>query len=266
MSLVKPAKRLLKSLGLYPAAVRLYSRRDDFATRGRLAAARLLARRADRTGLPIPPPELLGAVASSRDADWFRYSGRRAHDAIRDALRGAGAAPPVSVLDFGCGCGRVARHWRGVELTGTDYNPELVEWCRANLPHAFDVNRLEPPLPYPDAAFDLVYALSVFTHLPERLQSAWMDELRRVVRPGGHLFITTHGRAYARHLSEAERGEFGRDRLVVQYAGEAGSNVCAAYHPEAYVRRALARGFSVVAFRPKGARGNPVQDAWLLRK
>src|SRR5438445_1248741 len=55
-----------------------------------------------------------------------------------------------SVLDFGCGCGRVIRHWpSGPTLYGCDYNPALVEWCQTNLPFAqFALNNLTPPLPY----------------------------------------------------------------------------------------------------------------------
>ena len=76
-----------------------------------------------------------------------------------------------SILDFGCGCGRVVRWWRDLpaEIHGSDFNPTLVRWCRENLPFGvFEVNRPEPPLPYPDDSFDLVYALSVLTHLAGR--------------------------------------------------------------------------------------------------
>ena len=108
--------------------------------------------------------------------------------------------------------------------------------------------------------------MSVFTHLPEAGQRAWMDEMRRVIRPGGHLIITTHGRRYRDELSAAEAARFDAGELVVGYADEAGSNACGAYHPEAYVRARLAPPFEVIAFRPEGALGNPHQDLWLLRR
>jgi hypothetical protein len=46
------------------------------------------------------------------------------------------------------------------------------------------------------AGSDCIYAISVFTHLSAELQDLWMKELRRIVRPGGHLLITTHGESF----------------------------------------------------------------------
>ena len=45
-----------------------------------------------------------------------------------------------------------------------------------------------------------------------------------------------------------------------------GENLCITYHPEAAMRALFATGFEVVAFLPEGAKGNPSQDLWLLRK
>jgi hypothetical protein len=93
-----------------------------------------------------------------------------------------------------------------------------------------------------------------------------MAEMRRVLAPGGWLLITTHGDSYAGDLAPGERAAFAAGRLVVRESGEAGSNVCGAYHPPAWVRSTLSAGFEVVDFRPEGAAGNPHQDLWLLRR
>jgi SAM-dependent methyltransferase len=220
-------------------------------------------------GLPLPPDRLIQLVAGTADIGWFLEGGARAAASIRGSLAEAGVSLEAvrSLLDFGCGCGRVARHWAGLSTAvhGCDLNPRLAAWCRRTLPFGrFVVNRLDPPLPYGDGAFDLAYALSVFTHLPEASQRAWIDEMHRVIRPGGHLIVTTHGLRYRAELDAAAAARFDAGELVVGHADEAGTNACGAYHPEAYVRTRLAPPFEVVAFQPEGALGNPHQDLWVL--
>jgi SAM-dependent methyltransferase len=217
-------------------------------------------------GPPLPPKRLMVRVAGTADADWFLRSGRAGYDAI------AGHVPVPelgSVLDFGCGCGRVTRYWQDFRgsVAGTDLSGAAVDWCRANLPFGrFEPNGLAPPLAFEDGSFDLVYALSVFTHLTADLQLAWRDELRRVLRPGGYLLVTTHGRSYVPRLDDEERSRFEAGRLVVRWGDVAGTNLCSAYHPEPYLRGTFAEGFAFLELEPEGARGNPTQDLVLLRK
>lgn len=221
-------------------------------------------------GLPIPPFHLRILVAGSPDIGWFLEGGRRGAECVRESLRSGGLdlATAGPILDFGCGCGRVTRHFSadGVEVHGSDVNPSLVAWCRTHLGPGYVTNGSGPPLPCADGQFGFVYAFSVFTHLLEPLQHAWMDELRRVLRPGGHLLLTTHGEHYLGELSPDEQRQFRDGQLVVRRDDDPGSNFCGAYHPESYVRGRLANGFSVVEFVPKGALGNPYQDRWLLRR
>jgi SAM-dependent methyltransferase len=193
-------------------------------------------------------------------------SGQAAYDAI------AGHVPLdslESVLDFGCGCGRVTRYWSDFEgaVSGSDVNAKAIDWCRDNLAFAtFERNALAPPLDFDEASFDLVYALSVFTHLTAELQVAWRDEMLRVLRPDGLLLVTTHGRSYVPRLDAEERARFERGELVVRWGDVPGTNLCSAYHPEVYLHDTFAQGFTFLELEPEGARGNPTQDLVLLRK
>lgn len=221
-------------------------------------------------GPPIPPPEEIYLVTGAEDASWFLRSGEIHTRIIRDLLRKNGLVIEEfdSLLDFGCGCGRLIRHWNTLErpaVYGTDYNPRLISWCEKNLDFArFRVNDLVGELKYESGKFDLVYAFSVFTHLTEDQQSFWIEELARVLRPGGHLLITTHGERFLEKLSPDDVKRYREGYLVVRREEEAGSNRCAAFHPESYVRERLAGNLSVIDCRPGTEECS--QDMYLLRK
>jgi SAM-dependent methyltransferase len=222
---------------------------------------------------PLPPPFLREWVAGTKDVDWFLESGRRGRQTILSILdkHNIQFDDLDAVLDFGCGCGRVLRHLyrhSAVQLHGSDINRMAIAWCDMNFNFAeFGTNRLEPPTRYKQYSFDLIYAFSVFTHLPEPLQMAWMREMYRLLKPGGHLIMTVHGDYYLSQIPQNQREDYDRGKLVVTGDKSAGMNACAAYHPEPYVRRELAKdsGFRVIDFFPQGALGNPYQDAYLLQ-
>ena len=152
-------------------------------------------------------------------------------------------------------------------VQGTDYNPLLVDWCRRNLKFAeFRTNTFEPPLHNDDGEFGLVYAFSVFSHLPEQLLRRWMEEFWRVLTDGGYLLISTHGAAYLNCLGDDEQQAFHGGKLVTRHVEDSGTNRCGVYFSESYVRNVLAKGFLIVDYLPQGAAGNPPQDLVLLRK
>jgi SAM-dependent methyltransferase len=229
-------------------------------------------------GLPLPPPEFIGLTLGIYDVPLlyggFIESGARDAHAIRDILRtnGPGVRRLGALLDFGCGCGRVLRHWANLPDTrvhGSDFNPHMIEWCRRELSFAaFSLNGVAPPLEYDDEAFDLVYAVSVFTHLPEPLQLPWLRELARVVRPGGRLLLSLNGTQQAAALLEgSDRERFEAGDLAVIWAERAGTNASTVFHPVRYRREefAPAAGLEVLAERPD-AICNAGQDLLLLRR
>jgi SAM-dependent methyltransferase len=225
-------------------------------------------------GLPLPPASLRYLVAGTEHVPWFLHSGNLGAQTVLETVASAGVplAAIESALDFGCGCGRIIRHLKHspFKLHGTDPNSFAIGWCQNYLPFAsFTVSSLRPPLSHAASSLDLVYAFSVFTHLPEDLQLAWMSEFKRVLKPSGLLLISLHGPTFLDiHpvLSANELALFSRGRLVTKGLEEVGSNFCNAFHPEVYVRSVLADGFRVLTFVPGGAKGNPPQDVYLLQR
>jgi SAM-dependent methyltransferase len=221
---------------------------------------------------PLPPDDLNFLVSGSTDPVWFLKSGRLAEKSIRNILakNGISLKSLRGILDFGCGAGRVLRHFRDLRksrLYGVDYNPDLIAWCRKSLPFArFEVNPFLGPLPFSDGAFDLIYALSVFTHLDGDQQSAWLKELGRVLRPGGYLLVSAHGAFHIRDFPKEMRDRFERGEMIVSAPETAGTNQCASFHSPAYMRSCFAPGFELIDEIPEGALGNPRQDLYLYRK
>jgi SAM-dependent methyltransferase len=223
--------------------------------------------------VPLPPALLRAQIGPLHaDAEFFLRSGRHHADLIRDILSDAGTSieETDALLDWGCGCGRVLRHWSQLPKTsvqGCDINPKMVEWCNANLAFAaVEQNELSPPFPYDESTFDLVYAFSVITHLSARLQHEWVRECFRVLKPKGLLLFSTLGEHYASldRLNDSERQAFANGEVVVLYEGSPGTSLCSAYHPVGYVRERLAADFEPVLFRPAADDGK--HDLHLFRK
>lgn len=158
---------------------------------------------------PWPGDELVSRVTGLTDRNVFFESGQQSVRDLNRALAviGRSLESYPTILEFGCGCGRIML-WleevaAGAELHGVDIDDRAVKWAQANIPYAsFKVNDPLPPLDYPDGFFDLVYNHSVFTHLDEEYQDKWLAELRRVTKPGGTILLTVHGEVAVRHNEE----------------------------------------------------------------
>ena len=179
--------------------------------RGRRFLRRILEETPDRIRDTIPdaldrfrePAARLPPAALRRRVSLT--SSRREYDATgellaRDLLRAfdANRRPDEEYwrwLDFGCGSGRIARHVARApsvgRLSGVDVDAKAVAWLASVFPAGdFRVIDAEPPAPLPGSSFDVVYAVSVFSHFDERSTDAWLQEIARLLRDGG-LFIAS---------------------------------------------------------------------------
>jgi ubiquinone/menaquinone biosynthesis C-methylase UbiE len=151
------------------------------------------SRTPDPDALPVPPPELW--IGYAETAEHYLNVGQRDIDAMVNTVEGAGTGREElkTVLDFGCGAGRMLRSFprrEDSELWGVDISSEHVTWCQEHLtPMNFATVTTAPHLPFADGYFDFVYCTSVFTHISD-LADAWLLELRRIVRSGGHIYLT----------------------------------------------------------------------------
>jgi SAM-dependent methyltransferase len=179
----------------------------------------------------------------------------------------------IRVCEWGCGPGRVIRHFRQInrdrfaEVFGTDYNQKTIGWCRRNIPDVhFDVNGLQPPLPYVEGHFDFLYSISVLTHLPREQQSEWVNELLRVIRPGGILFLTVHGDSFKSQLLPREQEEYEREGIVVRGNVKPGWAWYTTYHNPRFVREQLLNGLDIINSETFPEDHPKRQDRWIVRK
>jgi SAM-dependent methyltransferase len=150
-----------------------------------------------RSLLPSVPPREL-------QQQWNGLSGARLavqttafYTRLRDAHLRHGSRPlaDASVLDFGCGWGRLtrclARDVAPERLYGCDPVGSVVDLCRASgVPGTFARSDFLPEsLPF-DERFDMAFAFSVFTHLSEPAHERCLSVLHRGLRPGGLLVVT----------------------------------------------------------------------------
>lgn len=147
---------------------------------------------------PVPPKQTWISEKYGQTAEDYLASGKRDVDEMWAILNQAGVEPGAgNILEFGCGDGRMIRWLEelapGREIWGTDIEASRIVWCKQHLspPFHFITTTTVPHLPFEDRFFHFVYAGSVFTHIDD-LADAWFAELRRVLAPGGRLFVTVH--------------------------------------------------------------------------
>jgi SAM-dependent methyltransferase len=111
---------------------------------------------------------------------------------------GANVASGARVLEVGCGPGhlsiRMARQL-GLEVTGLDLDPDMIEIARENADDMADESQRRPTflqgdvaaLPFPDGSFDLVVSTMSMHHWAD--PRAGLAEIGRVLRPGGRALM-----------------------------------------------------------------------------
>lgn len=147
--------------------------------------------------IALPPP---GNMMDNgpRGREVFVRQGTRMSSAIENCIAVYGNNKPITdlnILDFGCGVGRVTLpfyHRHQQPKTVCDVDAQAINYIQSVRPE-IDAVKIEydPPTNFPSQHFDIVFAISVWTHLPPGMQISWLDEVFRITRPGGLALIST---------------------------------------------------------------------------
>ena len=132
-------------------------------------------------------------------SELYQRLGPETKDAIVDLLPADWSWEGKRMLDFGSGPGRTLRHFlpeaESAEFWGADIDAASIEQLQAALCPPMHAWRCAggPPLGLEHGSFDLIWAISVFTHLTDT-SLAWLLELHRLLKPEGLLIATYIGR------------------------------------------------------------------------
>ncbi len=178
-----------------------------------------------------------------------------------------------TVLDFGCGCGRVfmALHntYPDIKISGSDIDSEAINYCQTYLGHigSFMINNTNAPSLFEDNTFDFIYGISVFTHLPELNQNDWLNDLHRISKSGAYLILTIENEKIQSFLRPnqlkefLEKGiyfiDFGKTQGLPNYYGTT-------FHTHDYVKEVWGNYFEILDIIPRGSEDH--QDLVICKK
>jgi len=228
-------------------------------------------------GFIAAPPKKLQVRVIGLYSPHFIESGYRTFGVFEQTLAkaGFGIQSCDTVLDFGCGCGRLIRavhqSMPHAKMFGTEIDAEAIQWLNENYSQfgSFAVNGSLPPLPHENERFDLIYGVSVFTHLPETMQIAWLAELYRVAKRGCVLLLTIYNEERHRLLNASNRAKLAANGFCyIEESVPTTEGLPAfyqtAFHSHEYIRRVWGEHFEVLNIVPQALESH--SDLVLLRR
>ena len=179
----------------------------------------------------------------------------------------------LKILEWGCGVARIIRHIPNLvdnaAIFGTDINQKMTDWNSNNIDRViFSAIEYYPPTHFNNDQFNLIFAISVFTHIEVKLQSDWLTEINRIIADNGVFLFTTQGKKYETNLNEKQKDELDmRGALTINYK-QKGHRMMSSYNKHKNLKILVEKYFEVLEYYdgldyPDKIGG---QDLWIVRK
>lgn len=181
---------------------------------------------------------------------------------------------PRQILEWGCGVGGIIRHLPtfsdpGSMMYGCDVNESMIKWDTAHIEGvSFSINSFHPPTRYQAEMFDLVYGISIFTHIGAQEQEGWIKEIHRILKDGGVFLFTTHGNNFFHQLTRQEQNEVNSNGAYTRPYRKKGHRMMTSYNgPESFAAL-LGKYFVILEFYDgqKDRTNAGGQDLWIVKK
>jgi ubiquinone/menaquinone biosynthesis C-methylase UbiE len=170
---------------------------------------------------PMPPNHNIRTTSSATIRHYYESGLTTALPIVVSAMHaGIDPSQPLKVLDFGCGAGRqllqFTRQYPHWKMSGCDVDFDVIKFIHKAYPQVDAyTSSFDPPLKYADGTFDMLYAVSIFSHLSFDDCKLWLAELSRVLRPGGLALLTFNGLHSLRNSHRAGlRRQFTEEQLA----------------------------------------------------
>jgi len=220
---------------------------------------------------PLPPYDIAYDAFSDLVPDHYIKLGKEHADIVSNLIKKY-KPNAKSIYEWGCGPMRVLRQIPNnfpenkINYFGSDYNKKSVNWAQKNFPNIkISLNELKPPLPFDDNSFDVIYCISVFTHLSEELSIKYINDIYRILKYDGIFISTFHGDKNSSVLNNDEIEKFISGKFVERGNVKEGSRIFASYHPDQF----LIDNFSKYKILEKIKCTEPSlfeQDWWVFQK
>jgi ubiquinone/menaquinone biosynthesis C-methylase UbiE len=181
---------------------------------------------------------------------------------------------PFKILEWGCGVARIVRHIpnlinKNSIVFGIDINAEMINWNLSNIPNVnFKKNDYSPPTLFDNNEFNIVFALSVFTHIEAEFQTKWLAEIYRIISGNGIFLFTTHGKNYEINLDEKEKNILNsQGALTIDYK-QKGHRMMSSYNSYESFKIIVENYFEILEYYSGAEYPEKVggQDLWIVRK